>query len=105
MVDGLQQQVDEYPQLLSLAAGQEAQDDGGASGGARLSLELAAPFAAQASIQDPEAERVHGLVTRRVKTAHKRKPHTSHLSAAVERDYGGQFTVFQKFSASCASGS
>lgn len=59
MADGLQQQVDEYPQLLSLAAGQEAQDDGGASGGARLALELAARFAAQASKQDPEIEQVH----------------------------------------------
>lgn len=53
MVDGLQQQVDEYPQLLRLAASQEAQDDGGARGGAGLALELAARFAAQTSKQDP----------------------------------------------------
>lgn len=58
MVDRLQQQVDEYAQLLNLAAGQEAQDDGGACGGTRLALELTARFAAQASKKDPETERV-----------------------------------------------
>lgn len=56
MVDGLQQQVDEYPQLLGLATSQETQDDGGAGDGARLALKLAACFAAQTSKQDPVSQ-------------------------------------------------
>lgn len=53
VADGLQQQVDEHSQLLGLAARQEAQDDGGAGGGAGFPLELTAPFAAQTAEQDP----------------------------------------------------
>lgn len=53
-MDGLQQQLNEYPQLLCIASGQKAKDDGGARGSARLALELAACFAAQTSKQDPE---------------------------------------------------
>lgn len=64
MADGLQQQVDEDPQLLRLAASQEAQDDGGAGGGARLPLELTACFTAHAAKQDPETANT-GMVTER----------------------------------------
>lgn len=56
MADGLQQQVDEYPQLLGLAASKETQNDGGAGGGARLPLKLAACFTAQTAKQDPEQQ-------------------------------------------------
>lgn len=86
MVDRLQQQVDEYPELLSLAASQEAQDDGGASAGACLTLELAARFAAQASKQDSETERVHSWSCDVCDGNQIKKKKTSHLSASVERN-------------------
>lgn len=53
MADGLQQQVDENPQLLSLATCQETQNNGGPGGGTRLALKLTACFTAQATKQDP----------------------------------------------------
>lgn len=56
MADGLQEQVDEYSQLLCLATCQETQDNGGPGDGARLTLKLAARFTAQTTKQDPVKE-------------------------------------------------
>lgn len=56
MADRLQQQVDEYPQLLCLATCQETQDNGGPGGCARLPLKLTARFTAQTAEQDPVSQ-------------------------------------------------
>lgn len=68
MADGLQQQVDEYSQLLGLAACQETQDDGGPGGGARLPLKLTSCFTAQAAEQDPVFETANTGMVNEVKT-------------------------------------
>lgn len=71
MAHRLQQQVNEYSQLFSLATCQETQNNGGPGGGTCFPLKLAACFTAQATKQDPVEERantglrgqIKGLVT------------------------------------------
>lgn len=65
VADWLKQQVDEHSQLLSLAACQEAQNDGGPGRSVGLPLELTASFTAQTSKQDPVSQTNKSLNTER----------------------------------------